>query len=144
MIWPLFKFLGQKLSNFFVCILVETMTPKGHFEITWPLASESIKFFHIYSFFHQNNFLVEKLEEIPICTFMNSSSLFTLLAFARNLGFFIERMLKVQVFFHVYYTLCTVLIHYPLFTNTSIYLAIRSFLGKDETMRNESWADSNR
>ena len=37
MIWPLFKFLGQKLSNFFVGILVETMTPKGHFEINWPL-----------------------------------------------------------------------------------------------------------
>ena len=37
MIWPLFEFLGQKLSNFFVGILVETMTPKGHFEINWPL-----------------------------------------------------------------------------------------------------------
>ena len=37
MIWPLFKFLGQKLSNFFVGILVETMTPKRHFEINWPL-----------------------------------------------------------------------------------------------------------
>ena len=40
MIWPLFKFLGQILSNFFVGILVETMTPKGHFEINWPLTSE--------------------------------------------------------------------------------------------------------
>jgi hypothetical protein len=28
-----FQILGQKLSNFFVGILVETMTPKGHFEI---------------------------------------------------------------------------------------------------------------
>ena len=37
MIWPLFKFLGQKLSNFFVGILVKTMTPKRHFEINWPL-----------------------------------------------------------------------------------------------------------
>ena len=37
MIWPLFKFLGQKLSKFSVGILVETMTPKGHFEINWPL-----------------------------------------------------------------------------------------------------------
>ena len=37
MIWSLFKFLGQELSNFFVGILVETMTPKGHFEISWPL-----------------------------------------------------------------------------------------------------------
>ena len=28
-----FQILGQNLSNFFVGILVETMTPKGHFEI---------------------------------------------------------------------------------------------------------------
>ena len=28
-----FQILGQKFSNFFVGILVETMTPKGHFEI---------------------------------------------------------------------------------------------------------------
>ena len=28
-----FQILGQKLSNFFVGILVQTMTPKGHFEI---------------------------------------------------------------------------------------------------------------
>ena len=26
------------MSNFFVGILVQTMTPKGHFEINWPLA----------------------------------------------------------------------------------------------------------
>ena len=38
MIWPLLKLLGQKLSNYFVGILVETMTPQGHFEINWPLA----------------------------------------------------------------------------------------------------------
>ena len=30
---PTFQILGQKLSNFFVGILVETMIPKGHFEI---------------------------------------------------------------------------------------------------------------
>ena len=29
--------LGQNLSIFFVGILVQTMTPKGHFEINWPL-----------------------------------------------------------------------------------------------------------
>ena len=34
-IWP----PGQTLSNFFVAILVQTMTPKGHFEISWPLRS---------------------------------------------------------------------------------------------------------
>ena len=34
---PTFQILGQKLSNFFVGILVETMIPKGHFEINWPL-----------------------------------------------------------------------------------------------------------
>ena len=28
-----FQILGQKISNFFVGILVQTMTPKGHFEI---------------------------------------------------------------------------------------------------------------
>ena len=36
LISPLFKILGQKLSNFFVGILVQTMAPKGHFEINWP------------------------------------------------------------------------------------------------------------
>ena len=34
-----FQILGQKLSNFFVGILVETTTPKGHFEINWPLTN---------------------------------------------------------------------------------------------------------
>ena len=34
-----FQIPGQKLSNFFVGILVETMTPRGHFEINWPLPS---------------------------------------------------------------------------------------------------------
>ena len=33
-----FQIPGQKLSNFFVGILVEMMTPKGHFEINRPLA----------------------------------------------------------------------------------------------------------
>ena len=28
-----FQILGQNLSNFFVGILVQRMTPKGHFEI---------------------------------------------------------------------------------------------------------------
>ena len=32
-----FQILGQNLSNSFVGILVQTMTPKGHFEINWPL-----------------------------------------------------------------------------------------------------------
>ena len=40
-----FQILGQKLSNFFVGILVETMTPKGHFEINWPLVSAKFSFF---------------------------------------------------------------------------------------------------
>ena len=31
------KRLGQKSSLKFVGVLVETMTPKGHFEINWPL-----------------------------------------------------------------------------------------------------------
>ena len=29
----IFQILGQKFSNFFIGILVQTMTPKGHFEI---------------------------------------------------------------------------------------------------------------
>ena len=33
----IFQILGQKLSKIFVGILVQTMTPKGHFEINWPL-----------------------------------------------------------------------------------------------------------
>ena len=37
-----FQIPGQKLSNFFVGILVETMTPRGHFEINWPLKSISL------------------------------------------------------------------------------------------------------
>ena len=32
-----FQILGQKFVKFFVGILVQTMTPKGHFEINWPL-----------------------------------------------------------------------------------------------------------
>ena len=32
--------LRQNLSNFFVGKLVETMTPKGHFEINWPLLDD--------------------------------------------------------------------------------------------------------
>ena len=39
-IWP----PGQKLSNFFVAILVQTMTPRRHFEINWPLTSSSYVF----------------------------------------------------------------------------------------------------
>ena len=38
---PTFQILGQKLSNFFVGILVETMIPKGHFEINSPLSTNS-------------------------------------------------------------------------------------------------------
>ena len=37
-----FQILGQKLSKNFDGILVQTMTPKGHFEINWPLV-ESFK-----------------------------------------------------------------------------------------------------
>ena len=36
-----FQILGQKLSKNFVGILVQTMTPKGHFEINWPLTSNN-------------------------------------------------------------------------------------------------------
>ena len=33
----LFQIVGQKFIKFFVGILVQTMTPKGHLEIDWPL-----------------------------------------------------------------------------------------------------------
>jgi hypothetical protein len=33
-----FQILGQKLTKIFAGILVQTVTPKGHFEINWPLA----------------------------------------------------------------------------------------------------------
>ena len=39
----LFQILGQKFVKFFVGILVQTMTPKGHFEINWPLKSIQFK-----------------------------------------------------------------------------------------------------
>ena len=39
MIWPLLRGLGRNLVNFFVGIFVQTMTPKGHFEINWPLVT---------------------------------------------------------------------------------------------------------
>ena len=32
-----FQILGQKFAKFFVGILVQTIIPKGHFEISWPL-----------------------------------------------------------------------------------------------------------
>ena len=35
----LFQILGQKFVKFFVGTLVQTMTPKGHFEINLPLNS---------------------------------------------------------------------------------------------------------
>ena len=41
MIWPLLRGLGRNLGNFFVGIFVQTMTPKGHFEINWPLLTHS-------------------------------------------------------------------------------------------------------
>ena len=37
------NFQGRNSNNIFVGLLVETMTPKGHFEINWPLASHVLK-----------------------------------------------------------------------------------------------------
>ena len=36
------QILGQKFVKFFVGILVQTMTPKAHFEINGPLPSENL------------------------------------------------------------------------------------------------------
>ena len=44
---PTFQILGQKLSNFFVGVLVETMVPKGHFEINWPLVFRKTLWFFL-------------------------------------------------------------------------------------------------
>ena len=41
--------LGQNLSNFFVDILVQTMKPKRHFEINWPLQNLQLLCFHFSS-----------------------------------------------------------------------------------------------
>ena len=38
-----FQTLRQKFVKFFVGILVQTMTPKGHFEINWPLTYKKFK-----------------------------------------------------------------------------------------------------
>ena len=44
-----FQIQGQNLSNFFVGILVETMTPKGHFEINWPLVWPHFSCTHLHT-----------------------------------------------------------------------------------------------
>ena len=41
MIWALFRGQGRNPGENFVGILVQMMTPKGHFEIDWPLAEQS-------------------------------------------------------------------------------------------------------
>ena len=42
-----FQILGQKFSNFFIGILVQSMTSIGHFEITRPLVP-NFNFFQFY------------------------------------------------------------------------------------------------
>ena len=37
------KFLGRNLSNFFLGILVQTMTPKGHFEMNWRIKTRNLE-----------------------------------------------------------------------------------------------------
>ena len=38
-----FQILGQKLSKFIVDVLVQTMVPKGQFEMNWPLVQGHLK-----------------------------------------------------------------------------------------------------
>ena len=45
-----FQILGQKFVKFFVGILVQTMTPKGHFEINWPLVGSKCQTFVLFVF----------------------------------------------------------------------------------------------
>ena len=45
-----FQILGQKFVKFFIGILVQTMTPKGHFEINWPLVEFPSHFFILVRF----------------------------------------------------------------------------------------------
>ena len=51
-----FQILGKKFVKFFVGILVQIMTPKGHFEINWHLASN----FTIEQTFHSQAMNYEK------------------------------------------------------------------------------------
>ena len=43
-IQPLFRGLNGNSYKIFVDILVELMTPKGHFEINWPLMYSGVQF----------------------------------------------------------------------------------------------------
>ena len=69
LIWP----PGQKLSNFFVAILVQTMTPRRHFEIIWPLvySSSMLKIFPL-----KTDDISHK--EIEFCSFISLTTTFLL------------------------------------------------------------------
>jgi hypothetical protein len=57
----LFQILGQKFVKFFVGILVQKVTPKGHFEINWPLGLSWNKEMHLLKY----NFLSYQLDSYP-------------------------------------------------------------------------------
>ena len=44
-----FSILGQEFVKFFVGILVQTITPKGHFDINWPLPNSWKRWSHNFS-----------------------------------------------------------------------------------------------
>ena len=59
-----FQILGQTLSKFFVSILVQTMTPKGHFKINGPLVRHRRSFGE--SGFDFNSGMEEGLKARPL------------------------------------------------------------------------------
>ena len=48
------KFQGRNPYNIFVAILVETMTPKRHFEINWPLPTFKPSHMHLADYYVPN------------------------------------------------------------------------------------------
>ena len=66
--------LGQKLSNFFVGILVETMTPKRRFEINWPLPK---KLWLIFMGWSEKNIQNGQLKKTEFFKTTNSQYYFT-------------------------------------------------------------------
>ena len=65
-----FEILGQKLSNFLVGILVQTMTPKKYFEITWSL--ELLVLLLTYFFRSKSNQIYLNFQSFPVDMLSNN------------------------------------------------------------------------
>ena len=63
LIWPLFRGYGRNPGKNFIVFLGDLKTPKGHFEINWPLV-----YVHIYIYIPLENFtFVDKSSMIDHC-----------------------------------------------------------------------------